>query len=103
MAKLNMDVISEFSESNTHNISFSFSNPSSANGQNSISKISKTLGEKKIFEVFHKKEVIINKGSSYDKDEKSKNSQAILYKCFYCENTYNYINRFESHMRTHVS
>ena len=98
-----MDVISELSESNSHNISFSFSTPSSANGQNSISKISKIPVEKKIFEVFHKKEVIINEGSSYDKDEKSKNSQSILYKCFYCENTYNYINRYESHMRTHVS
>ena len=98
-----MDVISELSESNSHNISFSFSTPSSANGQNSISKNSKILGEKKIFEVFHKKEVIINEGTSYDKDEKSKNSQSLLYKCFYCENTYNYINRFESHMRKHVS
>ena len=102
MTKSNMDIISESSEQNIQNLSIYFSNQSSTNELNSISKKSKTQAEKKMFEVFHKKELIYNENNSQKKDDKS-NSQSISYKCFYCENTFSYINRFEAHMRTHVS
>ena len=58
-----MDILSESSGLNEHNISLFFSTPSSINELNSISKKSKVQGEKKIFEIFHKKEIIINKES----------------------------------------
>ncbi len=102
MTKSNMDIISESSEQIGQNLSIYFSNQSSTNELNSISKKSKTQSEKKIFEVFHKKELIYNENNSEKKNDKS-NSQSISYKCFYCENTFSYINRFEAHMRTHVS
>ena len=55
--------------------------------------------EKKIFAIFHKKtEILISENES-----KSKNSQSIKFKCFYCRNQYNKINRFEAHMKLHVS
>ena len=51
---------------------------------------------KKIFEVFHKKEIISNE---LNKPENIN----IKYKCIYCGNKYNNFNRFEAHMRIHVS
>ena len=70
-------------------------NKSESNEQNS--------NEKKIFEILHKKEEISIISNNKGKFQKSKNSQIIQFKCFYCKNPYNNINRFETHMRLHVS
>ena len=70
-------------------------NKSESNEQNS--------NEKKIFEILHKKEEISIISNNKGKFQKSKNSQIIQFKCFYCKNQYNNINRFETHMRLHVS
>ncbi len=67
MTKSNMDIISESSEQIGQNLSIYFSNQSSTNELNSISKKSKTQSEKKIFEVFHKKELIYNENNSEKK------------------------------------
>ena len=69
------------------------SNPSNLNEKNTKNK------NKNFFEVFHKKEIVYINNNSMDK---SKNSQIIQYKCFYCKNNYNSLNSFESHMKQHV-
>ncbi len=56
--------------------------------------------EKKFFEIFHKKEEISN---NKEKHLESEENQINQFKCFYCQNLYNNINRFEAHMRLHVS
>ena len=58
--------------------------------------------KKKIFEVFHKMEIIYINQDSSDKNEDNKNL-LIQYKCIYCGNIYNNMNRFEAHMKMHVS
>ena len=58
--------------------------------------------KKKIFEVFHKKEIIYINQDSSDKNKDNKNL-LIQYKCIYCGNIYNNMNRFEAHMKMHVS
>ena len=57
--------------------------------------------KKKFFEVFHKKKII------YLNENKKSNSkenqlQNVQYKCIYCGNIFNSMNRFEAHMRMHV-
>ena len=47
--------------------------------------------KKNIFEVMHKKEIIYTKFPN------------ALYKCIYCGKEYKNNNRFETHMRVHVS
>ena len=58
--------------------------------------------KKMIFEVFHKKEIIYINQDSSSKNEDNKNI-LIQYKCVYCSNLYNNMNRFEAHMKMHVS
>ena len=99
MAKSNKNII--LSEKTEHNISFLVSTTSFFNEQNLNIKKSNYHGGKKIFEIFHKKEIILNEINI--NDELSKNQEFILYKCIYCENKYNNINRFEAHMKIHVS
>ena len=50
--------------------------------------------KKKFFEVFHKKKII------YLSEENK--SQNVQYKCVYCNNIYDSMNRFEAHMKMHV-
>lgn len=69
------------------------------NEQNSIYKF-ENQNEKKIFEVFHKKEILYDDQNT---SENNKDSTNIQYKCIYCQNLFNNINKFESHMRKHVS
>ena len=69
------------------------------NEQNSIYKF-ENQNEKKIFEVFHKKEILYDDQNT---SENNKDSINIQYKCIYCQNLFNNINKFESHMRKHVS
>lgn len=61
-------------------------------------KMAETYSNKKqIFEVHHKNEkitVFINE---------EKNKYRTLYKCVYCQQIFYSINRFDSHMRKHVS
>ena len=58
--------------------------------------------KKKVFEVFNKKETI---SSIQEKISKNigKTHQIFQYKCIYCGNKYNNMNRFEAHMKIHVS
>ena len=71
------------------------SNPSVLNKKNLNNK------KEKIFEVFHKKEIVYIINSNENKD-KAKNSQIIQYKCIYCKKKYNNLNGFETHMKNHV-
>ena len=77
-------------------------NHSSLNEQNSFNKIFQENKIKKLFQVFHKKEIIIHEPNS-SKKFSIKNSRHVIYKCIYCGNKFNTINRFESHMKIHVS
>lgn len=63
---------------------------------NSFLLKTKISNGKKIFEVYHKKELVPLKG-------KFKSSKKFLIKCIYCNKIYNSINRFQSHMTMHVS
>ena len=100
MAKPNRNVISDLSETPESNISFLFSTPSSSNVQNPNIE-PKCYEDKKIFEIFHKKEIILNIIDI--KNSNSKKKESILYKCIYCYNKYNNIYRLEAHMKIHVS
>ena len=71
-----------------------FSNPSVKKNTNNK--------EEKIFEVFHKKEIVYINNNSNENKDKSKNSQIIQYKCIYCKKKYNNLNGFETHMKNHV-
>ena len=78
-------------------------NPSSLIEQNSFNNQgTDNANIKRIFQVFHKKEIIIHK-QNLSKKISIKNSRYIIYKCIYCGNKFNKINRFESHMKIHVS
>ena len=59
--------------------------------QSSISNEKECEKKKNIFEVIHKKEIIYTKFPNF------------LYKCIYCGKEYKNNNRFEIHMRVHVS
>ena len=56
---------------------------------------------KRVFEVFHKKEMIYSSIDPISKKTKKKLS-VFKYRCIYCGNIYNNMNRFEAHMRIHV-
>ena len=78
-------------------------NPSSLIEQNSFNNQgTDNANIKRIFQVFHKKEIIIHK-QNLSKKISIKNSRHVIYKCIYCGNKFNKINRFESHMKIHVS
>ncbi len=100
MANIKNDIPSNLSELTDHNISFFFS---SSKDQSSISKKSKKDEGKKIFEVFHKKEIVYPEKKSEEKKENCKKYRSIQYKCFYCQNILSNINRYESHIKIHVS
>jgi len=57
--------------------------------------------KKRFFEVFHKKETIYSNQETISNSEESK-LPSVQYKCIYCGNKYNNMNRFEAHMRMHV-
>ena len=91
-----MNQTSDQSKSIEYNSSFI----SSSNEQNYLKSASKE--KKRIFEIFHKSEIIyldpnkLDKGS--EKDELNKQ-----HKCIYCQKIFKNINRFEVHMKIHVS
>lgn len=90
----------KLSESGDVNISFYF------NGTNTrkelISNKMSSNQKKRIFEVFHKKEMIHSVPDSIS-DKVGEKQYIYQYKCIYCGNKYNNMNRFEAHMRIHVS
>ena len=92
---------SDFSETTEHNMFFGFASPLSINDK-LVSNTEKPKGKKRVFEVFHKKETIYLTPDSVSSNEGEKNP-SIQYKCIYCGNKYNNMNRFEAHMRIHVS
>ena len=94
-----MSILSNFSETAQNNMSLLI--PISAN-QNEQSEKDNLKSKKRVFEVFHKKEIIYINQDSVSKNEESKFS-SIQYKCIYCNNSYSSINRFETHMKIHVS
>ena len=91
---------SNFPEKMEGSINFCYNDSSSVNKKrnNNIKEKSK----KRVFEVFHKKETIYsNNDSIFNKI--GQNNPIFQYKCIYCGNKYNNMNRFEAHMRIHVS
>ena len=95
-----MSKFSDFSEKSEQNMNFTLScfpnldYTSRKSEQNQKNK-------EKFFEVFHKKKII------YLNENKKSNSkenqiQNVQYKCIYCGNIFNSMNRFEAHMRMHV-
>ena len=88
-----------FSETAQQNMSY---NIQISSNQNEQSEKQNLKSKKKVFEVFHKKEIIYLNQDSISNSEETKYS-SILYKCIYCGNSYNVINRFETHMKMHVS
>ena len=96
-----MSKLSDFSETTEHNMSFCYTNPSNMNMQWGINKTN-PKSKKRVFEVFHKKEMIYLTPDSISSNDGEK-IPSIQYKCIYCGNKYNNMNRFEAHMRIHVS
>lgn len=93
MSNLNKDCIIDLSKS-TINISSSEASV--------LSKTNFNKKKKKIFEVFHKKEIVYIANNTNENKDKTKSSQNVQYKCFYCKNKYKNLNAFESHMKKHV-
>ena len=90
-----------FSRNTEINISFCFNSPDTIINKWETNKIC-SKPKKRVFEVFHKKEMICTSPDSVSiKDGKKK--PIIKYRCIYCGNKYNNMNRFEAHMRIHVS
>lgn len=91
---------SNFPEKMEGSINFCYNDSSSVNKKrnNNIKEKSK----KRVFEVFHKKEMIYSKNDSIF-NKIGQNNPIFQYKCIYCGNKYNNMNRFEAHMRIHVS
>ena len=94
-----MSILSSFSETAQQNMDL---NIPISNNQNEQSEKQTLKYKKRVFEVFHKKEIIYINQDSVSNNEESKSSP-IQYKCIYCGNSYNSINRFETHMKIHVS
>ena len=90
----------KFSESGEVNISICFNGTSSS--KELISNKMSSKQKKRVFEVFHKKEMICSVPDSISNKVEEKQS-IYQYKCIYCGNKYNNMNRFEAHMRIHVS
>lgn len=87
-----MSKLIDFSDTTQHNMSFSFTtSPIVPNQKN----------KKRFFEVFHKKEMLYLNQDSMSNSEDGK-STIVQYKCVYCGNKYENMNRFEAHMRIHV-
>ena len=84
-----MSILLNFSETARNNMSLLI--PISAN-QNEQSEKDNLKSKKRVY---------INQ-DSVSKNEESKSS-SIQYKCIYCNNSYSSINRFETHMKIHVS
>ena len=59
-----------------------------------------TNEKKRIFEIFHKSEIICKNTSDNQSQTKDILKQ---HKCIYCGKIYKNINRFEVHMKIHVS
>ena len=96
-----MSIKQNISDNNEPNISLCFNGSSSTNQELTSNKVN-TKQKKRIFEVFHKKELIYSVTDSIS--NKLGDKQSIYqYKCVYCGNKYNNMNRFEAHMRIHVS
>ena len=96
-----MSKLSDFSETTEHNMSFCYTTPSNVNSRWGINKAN-PKSKKRVFEVFHKKEMIYLTPDSVSNNEGEK-MPSVQYKCIYCGNKYNNMNRFEAHMRIHVS
>ena len=90
-----------FSENEEINFSYCF-NSSNNIIDEWISNNNNSKQKKKIFEVFHKKETIYSNPEPISNNI-GKSHQIFQYKCIYCGNKYNNMNRFEAHMRIHVS
>lgn len=88
-----------FSETAQQNMSFNIQLSTNKNEQSEKQNLN---SKKRVFEVFHKKEIIYLNHELISNSEETKSS-SILYKCIYCGNSYNSINRFETHMKMHVS
>ena len=94
-----MSILSSFSETAQQNMSLNIPISTNLNEQSDKQTLK---SKKRVFEVFHKKEIIYINQDSVSNNEESKSS-SIQYKCIYCGNAYNSINRFETHMKIHVS
>jgi len=90
-----------FSEKAEVNLSYCFNSSNNLLEKLVLNK-NDSKQKKKVFEVFHKKETI---SSIQEKISKNigKTHQIFQYKCIYCGNKYNNMNRFEAHMKIHVS
>ena len=96
-----MSIKHNISENSEVNISLYYNGANSTN-QELITNNLSSNHKKRIFEVFHKKEMIYLVNDSISNKVKEKQS-LYQYKCIYCGNKYNNMNRFEAHMRIHVS
>ena len=94
-----MSILASFSETAQENKSLNIPISTNLNEQSDKQTLK---SKKRVFEVFHKKEIIYINQDSVSNNEESKSS-SIQYKCIYCGNSYNSINRFETHMKIHVS
>lgn len=101
MLKFDKVIEKDTAGTSENNISFYLSNPTIFNEENLNCTKEKKIS--KIFNIFHKAELIYNEQKTSQKDENSKIFYSIQYKCFYCKKKYNNLNIFEAHMRIHVS
>ena len=96
-----MSIKHNMSENSEVNISLYYNGTNSMNQELTTNKIN-SKDKKRIFEVFHKKEMIYLVHDSISNKVGEKQS-LYQYKCIYCGNKYHNMNRFEAHMRIHVS
>ena len=94
-----MSKIIDYSEVSEQNMSFCTSSPNMDNKPGKSKQ--KQKSKKRFFDVFHKKEIIYLNQDSISNSEESKFSN-VHYKCIYCGNKYNNMNRFETHMKIHT-
>ena len=94
-----MSKIIDYSEVSEQNMSFCTSSPNMDNKPGKSKQ--KQKSKKRFFDVFHKKEIIYLNQDSIKKRKESKFSN-VHYKCIYCRNKYNNMNRFETHMKIHT-
>ena len=94
------DLNSKLSELKKNSVSFLFRNSTE---EKSIIKNSQKDGMNRIFEVFHKKEIVYPDNKFSKKNKNSEENRTLEYKCFYCKKSIKNINKYEFHIRNHVS
>ena len=89
----NLNQLNYLSKTTENNLSF-FSTTNELNNYKLVPN-----EKRKIFDIFHKKEIECQN----QLESNGQNNSPFFYKCIYCDKKYKNLNRFEFHMKIHVS